>query len=50
MNRYIVIDLKENCISNLNKIDTCFDENEIQTSSVSCIDKKDLIDESLEEI
>lgn len=48
MNRYILIDLQENCISNLEKVDVDFEENEYQTGSVSCIDREDLISELLD--
>lgn len=45
MNRYLLIDLKNYCISSLNRVDTDFEENETQTSSISCKDKWDLIHE-----
>lgn len=50
MNRYMVIDFKENVISSLGKIYTDFEENESQTSSVNCIDKCDLLNTLQEEI
>jgi predicted NACHT family NTPase len=49
MNRYLIVDFEDKCISSLNKIETDFEINEIQTSSISCIDKEDLIKE-LEQI
>ena len=45
MNRYIVIDLKELCISHLAKVETDFDINGVQTSSITCTDEEDLIKE-----
>ena len=48
MNRYILIDLKDNVLYSLYKVEIDFEENEEQTSSVSCIDKEDLIKESEE--
>lgn len=46
MNRYILIDFKENVLYSLYKVEIDFEENEEQTSSVSCIDKEDLIKEA----
>jgi hypothetical protein len=48
MNRYILIDLKDNVLYSLYKVEIDFEENEEQTSSVSCINKEDLIKESEE--
>lgn len=48
MNRYILIDLKDNVLYSLYKVEIDFEENEEQTSSVSCIDKEDLIETSEE--
>ena len=45
MNRYLLVDLKNYCISSLAKVDTDFEDNETQTSSISCKDKWDLIHE-----
>ena len=45
MNRYLLVDLKNYCISSLNRVNTDFEENETQTSSISCRDKWDLIHE-----
>lgn len=50
MNRYLVIDLVENTVSSLNKIDTDFEENDTQTSSVSCIDEADTYNTALDTI
>ena len=50
MNRYTLIDYKNNIIYDLNKVEIDFEENEEQTSSVSCRDKKDLIEELKEMI
>lgn len=43
MNRYILIDFEKLEISSINKIETDFEENENYTSSVPCINRKDLI-------
>ena len=50
MNRYLLIDFETNTLYNIEKVDINFEENEIQTSSVSCIDKDDLIQELKEQI
>jgi hypothetical protein len=49
MNRYLVIDWKKDVIYSLGRVDIEFEENENQTSSISCIDKEDMLKE-LEEI
>lgn len=49
MNRYLVIDWKKDVIYSLGRVDIDFEENENQTSSISCIDKEDMLKE-LEEI
>lgn len=48
MNKYLLIDLENNTILDLNKVNTDFEENEIQTSSVSCKDKIDLLNTLLD--
>lgn len=45
MNRYLLVDFENNCISNLSRVETDFEENETQTSSITCRDKKDLLEE-----
>lgn len=45
MNRYTLIDYKNNIIYDLDKVEIDFEENEEQTSSIYCRDKKDLIEE-----
>jgi hypothetical protein len=45
MNRYTLIDFKNNIIYDLEKVEIDFEENKEQTSSVFCEDKKDLIEE-----
>lgn len=45
MNRYMLVDFEKNNLYSLSKVDINFRENETQTSSVSCIDKDDLVDE-----
>ena len=50
MNRYLLVDFKENCISYLNKVKTDFEENEIQTGSVTCLSKMDLLNTLLEQV
>lgn len=50
MNRYILIDLEQHTISNLNKVDTDFEINEVQTSSTSCYDRSDLLNNLLDTI
>ena len=45
MNNFMLVDLKENAILFLNKVNIDFEINEKFTSSISCIDKKDLIEE-----
>lgn len=45
MNRYTIIDWKDNIIYDLAKIDIDFEENEEQTSSISCVDKNDMLNE-----
>ena len=49
MNRYLVIDWENDVIYSLGRVDIDFEENEYQTSSVSCRDKEDVLNE-LEEI
>ena len=49
MNRYLVIDWEKDIIYSLGRVEIDFEENEYQTSSVSCIDKEDILNE-LEEI
>ena len=49
MNRYLVIDWEKDVIYSLGRVDIDFEENEYQTSSISCIDKEDILNE-LEEI
>lgn len=49
MNRYLVIDWEKDVIYSLGRVDIDFVENEYQTSSVSCRDKEDVLNE-LEEI
>lgn len=48
MNRYILIDLKDNVLYSLDKVEINFKENEAQTSSVSCSNKIELIKESMQ--
>lgn len=48
MNRYILIDLRENVLYSLDKVEINFKENEEQTSSVSCFNKIELIKESMQ--
>ena len=48
MNNYLVINYLENEIYYLNKINTDFEENEYQTSSISCKDREDLLETLLE--
>jgi hypothetical protein len=43
MNRYILIDFEKNTLYNLEKVKIDFEENESQTSGISCINKEDLI-------
>ena len=50
MNKYLLIDFDKNCISNLNKVNTDYEENDIQTSSISCTDKIDLLNNLLEQV
>jgi hypothetical protein len=50
MNRYVLIDYKENTISHIEKVDCNFPENEYQTSSVACIDIDDLENELKNEL
>lgn len=50
MNKYLLIDFDKNCISNLNKVDSDFEENDIQTGSISCNDKVDLLNTLLEQV
>jgi len=45
MNRYLLVDFENNCISNLSRVETDFEENETQTSSITCRDKEDLLEE-----
>lgn len=45
MIRYTIIDWKDNIIYDLEKIDIDFEENEEQTSSISCLDKNDMLNE-----
>jgi hypothetical protein len=45
MNRYTIIDWKDNIIYDLAKIDIDFEENFSQTSSICCADKKDVLRE-----
>lgn len=45
MNRYTIIDWKDNIIYDLAKIDIDFEENFSQTSSICCVDKKDVLRE-----
>lgn len=49
MNRYLVIDWEKDVIYSLGRVDIEFEENENQTSSISCRDKEDILNE-LEEI
>ena len=49
MNRYLVIDWEKDVIYSLGRVNIDFVENEYQTSSVSCRDKEDILNE-LEEI
>ena len=49
MNRYLLIDWEKDIIYSLGRVDIDFEENEYQTSSISCIDKEDILNE-LEEI
>ncbi len=48
MNKYLLLDYDTNTISSLNKINTFFEENEIQTSSCTCTDRADLLNMALE--
>lgn len=50
MNRYMVVDFEKNVIFSLGKVDIDFKENEEQTSSVSCINKCDLLNTLQEEL
>ena len=50
MNRYYILDFKTNTILSIEKIKTDFKINENQTSSVSCINSIQLIDEAIEEL
>lgn len=45
MNRYIVVDFKENVLYSMEKVELDFPENEEQTSSITCVDKEQLIEE-----
>ena len=45
MNNFLIVDFENNDILFLNKIKMNFKENEKYTSSISCIDKEDLIEE-----
>ena len=47
MNRYDLIDYKENVIYSIEKVDIDFEENETGTSSVSCTDKIALLQETI---
>lgn len=47
MNRYDVIDFEKNVILSVQKIDLDFKVNETGTSSVSCFDKIDLLQETI---
>lgn len=50
MNKYLLVDFKNNTILNLTKVDTDFEENEQQTSSTSCLNKADLLNTLLDTI
>lgn len=50
MNKYLLVDLENNYISNLNKVESDFQENDIQTSSITCKDKIDLFNTLLEQV
>lgn len=48
MNNYLVINYLENEIYSLNKVKTDFEENEYQTSSITCKDRRDLLETLME--
>ena len=50
MNRYYILDFKTNTILSIEKIKTDFKINENQTSSISCINSIQLVDEAIEEL
>ena len=50
MNKYLLIDYSNKCISSLEKVETDFEENEEQTSSISCIDDIDLLNTLLGQV
>ena len=50
MNRYYILDFKTNTILSIEKIKTDFKVNESQTSSISCINSIQLVDEAIDEL
>lgn len=50
MNRYYILDFKTNTILSIEKIKTDFKVNESQTSSVSCINSIQLVNEAIAEL
>lgn len=50
MNRYILIDLKDNVLYSIEKVEIDFEENKSQTSSETFTNKIELIEEAIKEL